>query len=144
MAAVYTVLAVIRVLFVPSKIVLFFMDMSFMCFSAVVTFLYSVSVTIGIVRWYVVLGEAIGFSVFYFTAGRYIKKSSDFVFGLIKRFLSFVFSPVLRLTGHIWGLICKFLKKSRKKMKKSHIISKFRLHCNKKVLYNTNGKSVQR
>lgn len=142
MAAVYTVLAVIRVLFMPSKVVLFFMDMSFMCFSAVVTFLYSVAVTTGIVRWYVVFGEMIGFSLFYFTIGKYIKKSSDFIFGLIKRFLNFVFSPVLKLTRYVFDRICKFLKKSGKKMKKSHIISKFRLHCHKKVLYNTNGKSV--
>ena len=145
---IYTILAMIRAIFAPSKTTLIIMDCVFMCLSAVITFLYSVAVTIGIVRWYVVFGEFVSCLAFYFLIGRYLKKSSKFIFDAIKHFLSFIFMPIFNLlcrllvrlksfVGAVWG-------KRKKKTQKSGIFSKFRLQCHKKMLYNTSRRSAQK
>ncbi|MGN0537838.1 MAG: spore cortex biosynthesis protein YabQ [Acutalibacteraceae bacterium] len=143
-AVVYTVVAMLRVIFKPSKAVLFGIDLAFMSFAAIITFLYSISVTMGVVRWYVVFGELIACAVFYFTVGQYLKKSTDFIFNAIKRFFDFVFRPVFRFTAFLRKKICGFWEKRKKNMKKNHIFSKFHLHCHKKMLYNTKEQSVQK
>lgn len=142
-AVVYTATAMLRVIFKPSKAVLFAIDLAFMCFAAIVTFLYSVSVTMGVVRWYVVFGEGIACAVFYFTLGQYLKKSTNFVFNALKRFLNFLFHPFLRFFAFLHKKILNFWNKRKKKLKKNHIFSKFRLHCHNKVLYNTNEQQAQ-
>ncbi len=141
-AFLYTAVAMLRVIFKPSKTALFAIDVVFMCLTAVITFLYSIAVTMGVVRWYVVFGEFAACAAFYFTVGQYLKKSTNFIFNALKHFLNFIFHPVFRFSAFLQKKIRGFWKKIRKNMKKNHIFSKFHLHCHKKVLYNTKEQSV--
>ena len=73
----YDVLRVVRIFLSFSKIAAYVTDFLFSVLSAVMTFLFCLSVSNGEVRLYIILGEFIGFSVFYLSFGTVAVKFSE-------------------------------------------------------------------
>ena len=103
---------------------IFFQDVLFCLLAAVITFLFALAIMDGRLRFYLFLGEAIGFGSYYFTIGRLVMRFARtitnailflwhwfwtiifapfrWIFGLLKRpvvFLAGLFKKTLKNTG---------------------------------------------
>ncbi|MDO5602828.1 MAG: spore cortex biosynthesis protein YabQ [Oscillospiraceae bacterium] len=124
-------------LFLPAtKPVVFFCDFFICVFSAAVVFSYAVSLSkSGVLRWYIVLGTALGYI-------GYLAVLAPFT-GKLRRMLHFVVSLPFRL---FWRYICHpagaFIKKQGKafQAKKKNRMKRRKKQLQKKgkVLYNSN------
>ena len=79
LGAYYDLFRVIRLVMRPGKRAIFFQDVFFFLSSAVVTFLFSLSVMDGELRFYLFLGLIAGFFAYYFTIGRVVVRSAKAV-----------------------------------------------------------------
>ena len=90
------------------------------------------------------IGEAVGFLVYYFSLGVFVFSATERIIGFIKGFFVSVFNIISFPFRWIFGKLCKvidkILKKSRKKAQKMKNKSKFLLKVNKHLLYNLNVK----
>lgn len=141
---VYIIIAVIRLLSPPTKLQLFVGDVLFMVFSALVNFLFATSFTEGNVRFYTIFAEIVSFIVIYLTIGRLIKKTVHTIYKCVSVIFYKITSPIVILIRKFVTIAekgCTFMLKKVKKLKKVH---RFPLHCQRKLLYNTNDKSAKR
>lgn len=81
----YDVFRVIRLIMRSGKRSVFFQDLLFFSTAAVFTFLFALIVTAGALRWYLFVGELIGFFAYYFTIGRVVAAFAERVCALILR-----------------------------------------------------------
>ena len=119
--AVYISMALIRVALTPGKIRLFIEDTLFMLFSAVLNFLFALSLTDGIVRLYPVIAELAVFFLLYFTAGKLMLRLSSAIFGFffkVYRKIRNAFVLYLNKMTKITANKCKKLLKKINRLKK--------------------------
>lgn len=98
--AVYSVFAVLRMLFKNGRIATFFCDVCFMLIFAVITYIFSVGFTEGLVRVYVIIGEITGLLAFRFTLG-----------ALFQRLIQLFFSIFSKISGFLQKNISQIAKK---------------------------------
>ncbi|MCI8553739.1 MAG: hypothetical protein HFJ80_02180 [Clostridiales bacterium] len=91
LGAYYDVFRVCRLALRSGKRSVFFQDVFFFASSAVITFLFALTVTAGQLRLYLFLGSGAGFAAYYFTLGRVVMK-----------FAGAVIQTVLRLWHLLW------------------------------------------
>ncbi len=119
----YDVLRIVRILLSFSKIATFVTDFLFSVLSAVMTFLFCLSVTNGEVRLYIILGEFIGFSVFYLSFGtvavKFSEKTVKKIFNVFRKFFRFIFSPFIKIFTVV-SIKCTKLRKKVQKTVKNH------------------------
>lgn len=136
----YDIVRTVRLVFTNSKKALYVTDFLFAVFSAFATFLFCLTVTEGEIRWYVILGEAIGFSVYYFSFGiiavRFTDKTVGFIRKLSKKIFFVISSPFLKLFSFFKRKIGKIVEKTQKNTRKAVKKSKFHLQTDKALLYN--------
>jgi len=86
-----------RLIMRSGRRVIFFQDVLFFLTSSIITFLFSLAVMDGKLRFYLFLGEAIGFAAYYFTIGRLVMKFTGTITALIisiwKMFWQIVLAP---------------------------------------------------
>lgn len=114
----YDVYRVLRLILHSKKGAVFIQDMLFFLTSAVITFLFCLAVTDGRLRFYVFLGEGIGFFAYYQTIGRLVMRFAGAVIAVVVRVWSFfwrlIFAPfrfVARLLKKPGACICEFSKR---------------------------------
>lgn len=129
MGVVYELFRLIRLISPRSRLLCFVCDVMFMSLASLLSFVLTVVINLGIVRWYILLGEVVGFFVYMRTVGRVSGAVFRLVRWLITKLLWIVFTP-LRL---LWHLMVKFLSKIAKKIKK---FIKSLLKNRKRILYN--------
>lgn len=123
-----------------STVVVVLQDCLFFSTSAVVIFLFSLAMTEGVVRFYVLLGSAIGFWAYRRTVGnallrtvemiqRWVKRTYDGVCRLLCIPISYINSMLHKVCGKVW-------EKCRKITKKCKEIFKKVLQPVRKLLYN--------
>lgn len=124
----YDILRVIRLCLFFSKTAVFITDFLFSVLSAIMTFLFCLCVSNGEVRLYLVMGEIIGFSVFYFSFGavavRFSEKTVKKIGSILKRIFSFIFSPFIKLFAVVSIKCTKIRKKVQKKAKNTKEFAK--------------------
>lgn len=107
LGAFYDVLRIWRTFFHTEKRAVFFQDVFYMGAAAFFTFLLTLTVSYGEVRFYLLFGEILGWFVYYYTLGQV----TAFIFRAVSGFLyRFIFYPVLRI---LHGLFNFFSKKIR-------------------------------
>lgn len=144
LAVVYITVSVIRVLSPPTRIQLFISDILFMVFSAIMNFLFACAFTEGKVRFYTIFAELVSFIILYLTLGRGIKKIVGIVYKWISSFFRKITKPISNFIGKSVTFAEKKFAFMLKKVKKSKKSRHFPLHCQHRMLYNTNDKSVKR
>ena len=80
-SVVYDLFWLIRNIFGSNKIFIFFCDLIFSISASIITFLYMLLMNNGRIRLYILLGEALGFIIWYLTFGKIIKRN----FNIFKR-----------------------------------------------------------
>lgn len=90
----YDVFRVIRLVMRSGKRWIVVQDLLFFLSSAVITFLFALAVMDGQLRFYLFLGEGIGFAAYYWTIGR-----------LMMRFAGVVTALIVRVWNGFWRLV---------------------------------------
>lgn len=86
-SVIYDVFSLIRLLFTKIKISVFICDFIFMILSSLVTVLFSIAFTRGYTRYFVIIGEVIGFFAYRLTLGRYTVRALGFI---LNKFFTFL------------------------------------------------------
>ncbi len=144
MGFLYDFFRIVRISISKGKAAVVVSDLLFCIVSGFVTFIFFITVNEGEFRFYLLLGEAIGFSVYYFSLGAIIFSFSEFMVDKIKNGIKRIFTvllfPFKWIFKKIKGVFDKFIKKGRKRSKNLKNKSKFLLKVNKHLLYNLNVK----
>jgi len=140
LGAYYDVFRVIRLIMNSKNRTVFLQDMLFFSTSAIITFLFSLAITEGNLRFYFFAGEIIGFFAYHYTIGRIVVRFARtvtaaiiFVWGAIWKVISFPFKLIKRPLTLIYQKILAFFKK---KTLKRYIFFKKGLKHMGKILYN--------
>ncbi len=112
----YDVSGFFRKLAVRLKSVVFVLDFSLCIFVAVISYLLFLGTTDGIVRFYLVLAEITGATVYFLTAGRLISflfsKTADVILRVLRR----IISPFVFISSKISFKGAKLREKTVKKL----------------------------
>lgn len=137
---VYDTVRIIRLSFFKSKISVIISDIFFCLFTGILSFIFLITVNEGELRFYLLVGEILGFFVYYFSLGVVIFRFSQviicFMKRLFKKIFSIIFKPIFSIYGKIKGICKKKTKKCKKIMEKGKNKSKIHLKINKQMLYN--------
>ena len=129
LGVVYEVFRLVRLISPRGKILTFICDILFMSLASLVNFILTVVINTGIVRWYILLGQAVGFVAYMCTIGRV----SGALFRLIRKVIVWILWVIFTPFRLLWSVMRKFFSKTAKKMKK---IVKRLLKKRKRILYN--------
>lgn len=137
---IYDAFRLVRVCISKGKRLQIAFDVIFCIFLAFITFLFFMSVNEGEFRIYLLLGEAVGFSVYSLSIGivvfTYGELWIDWLKDHFSKFLHLVLSPFKRLLKRIFSSVGKIMKKFRKRDENIENKSKIHLKLNKHLLYN--------
>lgn len=114
-AAIYIAMSAWRILTPLSKATIFITDFLFMICSALLNFLFALTVTNGKIRGYVLLAELISFLVLYLTLGRLICKSVYVIRDVLKKAFKKMVYPLTVFREKIKEAVTKKLMKNGKK-----------------------------
>ena len=144
----YDLFRAVRMLFSNGKKAFFAADVLFALFAAFLTFLFTLTVTSGSIRGYVLFGEALGFFVYYFSLGvlfsRFFDKLIAFFRGFSLRVYRVVRLPFLRFGKWFAAFFKKNVQKAQKKADFSVKKSKILLKNTNDLLYNQHVKLYSR
>lgn len=136
----YDIFRVYRLVMRTGKRTLFFQDVVFFLTAAVITFLFSLAVMDGRLRFYLFLGEAVGFFAYYFTLGRVVVRLSVIAVNALRFIIINILNAVSVPFGFLIGVLCininKILEIIKKIVKKAVLILKKGLKHTRLVLYN--------
>lgn len=118
LAAIYTVIAVIREISPPGRVLLFVTDFLFMFTAAMINFAFALSQTNGRIRGYSLFAQAAAFFLLYFTVGAFVKRSAGAIRSFVLRLSEAVLRPALSLYGRIYAFAASKCRKLLKKTKK--------------------------
>lgn len=126
----YDVLRLFRLLCSDSKKVFFVFDLVYTVAAAVATFLFLLTVTGGSVRAYVLLGELLGFLIYFVTLGTLLSTFFERIVAFLKRSFSKIATGSKHLFHRIFAPFRRlFLKKAKKAEKKAQFsIKKSKIH----------------
>lgn len=115
LSVVYDVFRVIRVAFGGKKMAVFVEDLIFSLVALVITFVFVIAFNNGELRFFVLVGELLGFVVCHYTIGRIIVGFSRAIINGVRWFLELIFTPIIRL----FKKILTKTKETKKKLSKS-------------------------
>lgn len=91
LALIYDILRIFRKSAHLKKTAVFFIDVLFMAFASVVTFLLCLATNYGVIRFYHIGGEAIGMIIYFCTVGRI----TMFVFHKITKLMHIIYTKIV-------------------------------------------------
>ncbi len=135
----YDIFRTVRMIISNSKGFVLFMDLLYFALCAFLIFCFNMVVDNGQIKIYVVLGEIMGWLVYYFSFGAIAVRLSNAIIKQIKRLFGVIFRPLRRLLRvlkrkmhRLTGLSEKIIRKNKKK-------TKFNLQKHKGMVYNLYG-----
>lgn len=99
LCAVYDVFRIIRIAFGGKITAVFIEDIIFSIIALLMTFIFVVAFNNGELRFFVLLGELIGFTVYYFTIGKLTMGISKAIISLIKKLINLLLMPFVKFFG---------------------------------------------
>lgn len=114
----YDVVRTIRLIFGGGKRTVLIFDILYSAFAGLVTFIFSLVITNGMVMAYVVFGEMLGFFIYYITFGVFAVRFSERVTEAVKGFFIKIFKALASPFLKLFGFLSEFLEKYHKKVEK--------------------------
>lgn len=119
----------LRYFFLKGKYETFIIDIIFMAISAFITFIFALCFNKGYVRWFILLGEILGFLVFRYTIGLVTRKIYIILIRVINYFIRII-KRIITAIVTIFGKFISFI------MVKIPLLNKSKkTACNKGGLY---------
>ncbi len=132
----YDVFRTVRLIISNSKSFVVFMDLLYFAVCAFLIFCFNMVVDSGRIRIYVVLGEILGWLIYYFSFGAIAIRAGSAVKKFIVRLANAVFKPFRRFFAFVKrknNRLTRFFKKIIRKNEKK---TKFILQKHKGIVYN--------
>lgn len=140
LAAVYDIFRILRLAVRSGKIVVFIEDTLYFILIALATFTFMLFFSEGQIRAYILIGEFLGWLLYYYTIGALVFRMSKAIIRAIKAVLRWLYKifihPFVRLFGWIGKKICKFFMNIRNKLKNQRQKAKNHLKKKKALMYN--------
>lgn len=147
MGIFYDLFRLVRISLSKSKKIYFVFDLIYCIFLGFCSYLFFLTVNEGDIRGFLILGEVMGFAIYYFSLGVVIFSAGEKIIEVIKKLiLSFfraIFFPFKWIFKKVYGFASKTFRKITGKSKKIKNKSKFLLKLHKHLLYNLNVKMVK-
>lgn len=147
MGILYDFVRIVRISISKSKKLILVFDLLYCIFLGFCSYVFFLVVNEGDIRGFLLLGEGIGFAIYYFSLGIVVFAASEKIVDSIKRFVlkffKIVLFPFVWVFKKLKTLLEKFAKKWNKKSKKIKNKSKFHLKLHKHLLYNQGIKMVK-
>ena len=130
----YDLFRISRVAFVIPAFVVLVEDLLFFLFSSVVLFGFMLENSFGQIRYFILLGVVLGWTVYYFTVGSLVMKCSARIIRAVKRILAFLWRPFARMGRRAAGAGRKFQKSAKNALvrAKTGLKSRWALMYNKR------------
>ncbi|MBR3780276.1 MAG: spore cortex biosynthesis protein YabQ [Clostridia bacterium] len=135
----YDVFRTVRMIISDSPMFTFSMDVMYFLVCAFLFFSFNLVVDSGKIRLYVILGEALGWLIYYFSLGEISLRISNATVSFARRALTAIFKPFLRLFNLLNSKFKKIALFSRKIIRKFKKKAKYDLQKHKGMVYNLNG-----
>ncbi len=136
LGAFYDIFRIYRTVLRPEKRAVFFQDLFYMVCAAFVTFLLSLGVSYGEVRFYILCGEIIGCCLYFLTVGMVTIQVFRFVTNVLHKYLIYpvkrVFRKFFRWIHRRIEILCKNIKIAAGNQRK-------RLKERRQIVYNQNN-----
>lgn len=136
----YDVFRILRLMIPSGRIISFLEDILYFTLCGIITFAFLLAVNNGIIRAYLLAGEALGTVVYYLTVGKLVYRIADKIISLIKKTLYLLYRvfllPFVKLFHLLFGMLRKLAGKITKNFSKNAIKSKYRLKQRRRLLYN--------
>ena len=136
LAAVYDLFRILRIALPHPAPVIAAQDFVYLLLCAGATFFYLMTTISGQIRLFVLVGEAIGWVLYYFTIGEVVMKSAHVVIGFVYRFLRLLLAPFAFLGKGLCRILSRTGQKVEAKAKKISTNGKMRLKQQRLLLYN--------
>lgn len=115
LSVIYEVIRIMRVWGINKLHQLVISDCVFMIFCGFITFLFALAFSRGYVRFYIYIGEAIGFVLYRYTIGELTARLySPIIFG-IKKILDFICKVFKKLSEKLLINVCEIMYNIKKK-----------------------------
>lgn len=140
LAAVYDVFRILRIAFPSGTVCIAIEDICYFILCTFVTFTFILRDNEGMVRSYILLGEVLGWVLYYFTLGSLVISCSKGVIRFCHRICRFFYRcflhPIFRILAWFGKLFRLPLRWLRKQGKKVSTMSKYNLKHTRIMLYN--------
>lgn len=147
MGIFYDLFRIVRICISKRKSVVVAFDLIYFVFLSFCSYLFFLVVNEGDIRAFLILGEGIGFGIYYFSLGVIVFTASEKIVNTVKKMFlklfKIVFVPFLWVFKKVKILLEKFSKNWHKNTKKIKNKSKFHLKLHKHLLYNQSDKMVK-
>lgn len=138
---------IFRMAFLKQKTVVFFQDILYFIVCGCLTFLFCLTMNYGEIRGYVLLGEVLGWIVYYFSLGAMIFRASSAIVKVLNKVVQFILlalSAPFRFVFHVfWKTAGFFVGLSKKIAEKFHINFRITLKPHGGLLYNHNKPKIR-
>lgn len=147
MGIFYDLFRIIRISITKRKTAVLIFDLLYCVFFGFCSYIFFLVVNEGDIRGFLILGEGIGFAIYYFSLGVVVFTASEKIVNSIKKSILKLFKIILFPFSwsfqKIKTLLEKISKKWHQKGKKIKNKSKFHLKLHKHLLYNQGVKMVK-
>ncbi|WP_052446666.1 spore cortex biosynthesis protein YabQ [Candidatus Soleaferrea massiliensis] len=148
LGVIYDVFRILRISFKNGSILIFLEDALFFIICAVLTFCFMLMSNDGQIRFFILLGEVIGFILYYFTIGALVMKISKLIINFIRRLFLLLYKifirPFVIFFRFLFRKISPVFKKISGNCKKIEKKAKFSLKERRIVLYNLINRKKKR
>lgn len=140
LALFFDIFRILRIGFNFPMGVIILEDVLFFIVSAVITYLFMLSTIYGQVRGFIIIGETMGFVIYYFTIGKLVISASKVIINIVKKILILLFKIFILPFIKIFKFIFKKINRKRiainQKIRKVNKNINFNLKIRRKILYN--------
>ncbi len=139
LGVVYDVFRVVRLIISRSAWFTVFMDILYFLICAFLIFSFNLVVDSGKIRVYVLLGDMLGWFIYYFSLGAITARLSNKFVSSARRLMTVIFRPVCRLKNRFDRKMSGFVSFPQKIMRKIKKKAKYDLQKYTSMVYNLNG-----
>ncbi len=136
----YDVFRIFRLAIKNATVAVFLQDILYFFLCGIISFFFIITVTEGVIRVVLIVGELLGWLLIHFTVGELIMKISGAIIAAIAWVFGFIFrwliSPILQVLKSIHRFAQKKTQTGLKTLKKSKVILKYNLKRTSALLYN--------
>lgn len=140
LSVIFDVFRIIRIGIPLPSFVIVIEDILYFLICAVVTYFFMLKTTYGQVRGFIIIGEIIGFIIYYFTVGKLVISVSKTIISVVKRIFKLIFAilfypfvKIFKLVSKKLGFKFKNINKKLTNFKKNTI---YGLKTRRRILYN--------
>ena len=114
----YEVFRILRMAFLKSSLMVFCQDVLYFLLCGILTFLFCLIMNYGEIRGYILIGEILGWIIYYFSIGKILFRANNKIINYLYKIIYFVFNALsvpflytFRLAYRFFIFLVKIIKK---------------------------------